>query len=220
VFSVPAQLGYGALFAFVFAESAGAPVPGETALLAAGLLARTGHLALPLVIGVAAGAAILGDNLGYWIGRRGGRSILLRDGFLADHRRRAVTKADTFFARHGGKTVLIGRWVPGVRVVGAVLAGASAMPWRRFLVFNALGGLSWAASVAGIAALLGAAGAATLVSATWMAAVAGGIIAKTLSRLRPRTPVADADEAPLIPAQHHPNSETKAANAAAGRLTA
>src|SRR4051794_18635471 len=112
LFSIPTQIGYGALAALIFAESAGAPVPGETALLTAGVLAGTGHLALPLVIAIGTGAAILGDNLGYWIGRRGGRSVLLRGGWLAKHRHHAVAKGDAFFARHGGKTVFLGRWVP------------------------------------------------------------------------------------------------------------
>ena len=91
--SIPAHLGYGALFGFVFAESAGVPLPGETALVAAGLLAGSGQLALPAVIAVGTVAAVLGDNLGYWFGRRGGRALLLRDGRFARHRRKAVEKA-------------------------------------------------------------------------------------------------------------------------------
>jgi membrane protein DedA with SNARE-associated domain len=111
------------------------------------------------VIAVGAGAAVLGDNLGYWIGRRGGRALLVRGGPFAGHRRRAVAKGDAFFTRHGGKTVFLGRWVPGVRVVAAVLAGASAMPWRRFVVYNAAGALAWAGSVVSLAAAFGLAGA-------------------------------------------------------------
>ena len=117
--SVPTQIGYVALAGFVFAESAGVPVPGETALLAAGLLARSGQLSLPIVIAVAAVAAILGDNLGYVLGRRGGRALLVRDGRFARHRRKAVAAGDRFFARHGAKTVFFGRWVSGVRIVAA-----------------------------------------------------------------------------------------------------
>lgn len=159
--SLPSQLGYGALFGLVFAESAGIPVPGETALLAAGVLSATGHLVLPLVIAVAAGAAILGDGLGYWLGRRGGRAVLLRGGPLAAHRAHAVERGEAFFARHGAKTVFLARWIPGVRVVAAVMAGASAMPWRTFAAYNAAGAVAWAASVAGLAALAGPVGAAT-----------------------------------------------------------
>lgn len=153
--AVPSQLGYAALAGFVFAESAGLPIPGETALISAGLLAASGQLSLPAVIAVAATAAILGDNLGYVLGRRGGRAFLLRNGFGARHRRRAVEVGDRFFARHGAKTVFLGRWVTGLRIVAAVMAGATRMPWRTFVVFNALGAVAWAASLASAAALLG-----------------------------------------------------------------
>jgi undecaprenyl-diphosphatase len=186
LFSIPAQIGYGALFGLVFAESAGVPVPGETALLAAGTLAGTGRLSLGLVIVVGTVAAILGDNLGYWLGRRGGRALLLRDGRFAGHRRRAVAKADAFFARHGAKTVFLGRWVPGVRVVGAVMAGASAMPWRRFLAYNAAGALAWSATVAGVAAAFGPAGAASWVVLSFGAATLAGAVTALRQRLRAR----------------------------------
>jgi membrane protein DedA with SNARE-associated domain len=171
LFSIPTQIGYGALFGLVFAESAGVPLPGETALLGAGVLAGTGHLALPAVIAVGACAAILGDNLGYWLGRRGGRAVLLRGGWLSGHRRRAVAKGETFFARHGGKTVFLGRWVPGVRVVGAVLAGAGTMPWRRFFLYNVAGAVAWTASIAGVAAAFGPTGAASWITLSFVGAL-------------------------------------------------
>lgn len=152
---IPAHIGYGALFGFVFAESAGVPVPGETALVAAGLLAGSGQLALPAVIAVGTVAAVLGDNLGYWFGRRGGRALLLRDGRFARHRRKAVARTERFFERHGPKAVFLGRWVSGVRIVAALTAGAGRMPWRTFLLYNATGALAWAATVSGAAALLG-----------------------------------------------------------------
>lgn len=162
LFNAPAQLGYSALFGLILAESAGVPVPGETALLTAGAMAGAGHLALPLVIGTAATAAVIGDGIGYWIGRRGGRAFLLRDGRFAGHRRKLVARADRYFERFGAPTVLFGRFVPGVRVVAALMAGAARMPWRRFLVYNASGALLWATAVASAAALLGPAGAAAL----------------------------------------------------------
>jgi len=171
--SIPSQLGYAALAGFVFAESAGVPVPGETALIAAGLLTRSGDLSLPIVIAVAAVAAMLGDNLGYVLGRRGGRAMLLRDGRLARHRRRALATGERFFDRYGAKTVFFGRWVTGVRIVAAVLAGATAMPWRTFAVFNALGALAWAATVAGVAAFTGPVGAGLLYLAGTIAAGGG-----------------------------------------------
>lgn len=188
IIPVPAQLGYGALFAFVFAESAGVPLPGETALVAAGLLTRSGHLALGTVIAVAAVAAMLGDNLGYWVGRRGGRRLLERDGWMAGHRRRAVVRGDAFFAAHGAKTVFFGRWVSGVRIVAAVLAGASHMRWRTFAVYNAVGAVAWSATVAGVAALVGPVGAAVIYGAG-LAAVAGTAVVTAGRRwLRKRRP--------------------------------
>lgn len=162
LFTVPAHFGYPVLGALILGESAGLPLPGETALLTAAGLASAGHLALPVVIAVAAGAAIVGDTIGYWLGRRRGRAFLLRDGFLAGHRRHAVQSADRFFARYGTATVFFGRWVPGLRVVAAVMAGATRMPWRSFAVANALGAVAWASTVAGTAFLLGPTGTAVM----------------------------------------------------------
>jgi membrane protein DedA with SNARE-associated domain len=186
LFGIPTQIGYGALFGLIVAESAGLPVPGETALLAAGLLAGSGHLALPVVVVVGAAAAIIGDNLGYLLGRRGGRALLTRGRVLKEHRHRAVVKGERFFARHGAKTVFFGRWVVGVRVVAAVLAGASAMPWRRFLVYNALGAVSWAVTVAGAAAVFGPVGAAVVYGAGLIATGAAAVAAIVSSRVRRR----------------------------------
>lgn len=163
LFSVPAHIGYPVLGALILGESAGLPLPGETALLTAAGLASAGQL--PFVIGIAAAAAIAGDTIGYWLGRRGGRAFLLRDGFLAGHRRHAVERADRFFERYGSATVFFGRWVPGVRVVAAVMAGATQMPWKRFAVANALGAIAWASTVAGTAFLLGPAVTAGLAAA-------------------------------------------------------
>src|SRR4051794_41772791 len=109
---IPAQLGYPALFAFVFAESAGAPVPGETALLTAGVLAGAGRLALPVVVAVAIAAAVTGDTLGYWLGRRGGRAGLTRGGPLARPPAHTLDTGERFFAPPGAKTVFLGRFVP------------------------------------------------------------------------------------------------------------
>lgn len=186
LFSVPTQIGYAALAAFVFAESAGVPVPGETALIAAGLLAGAGQLSLPVVIAVATAAAILGDNLGYVLGRRGGRALLLRDGRFQRHRRNALQTGDRFFARYGAKTVFFGRWISGVRIVAAVMAGATAMPWRRFVIYNALGAVTWAATVAGIAVLAGPVGAAIIYGAGAVAAGGGALLVTVRSWMRQR----------------------------------
>src|SRR4051812_28368176 len=159
---VPSQIGYVALAGLILGESAGLRLPGETALITAGGLVAAGHLSLPLVIVVAALAAITGDTIGYWLGRRGGRALLLRDGLGATHRRHAVRRADRFFARYGMATVFFGRWVPGVRIVAAVMAGAARMPWPRFAAANAAGAFAWAATVATLAVAVGPAGSALL----------------------------------------------------------
>jgi undecaprenyl-diphosphatase len=156
---VPSQIGYLALGGLILGESAGVPLPGETALITAGGLVAAGHLSLPLVILVAALAAIVGDTVGYWVGRRGGRALLMRDGLGAVHRRHAVARADRFFDRYGAATVFFGRWVPGVRIVAAVMAGAARMPWPRFAAANAAGAFAWAATVATLAMLVGPTGA-------------------------------------------------------------
>src|ERR671933_2767424 len=103
LFHVPANLGYVALAGLVGGETMGVPLPGETALIAAGILASEGHLKIELVILVAAGAAIVGDNVGFWIGRRGGRKLLELPGPLARHRARVLTRGEEVFRRHGGK---------------------------------------------------------------------------------------------------------------------
>jgi len=119
-------------------------VPGETALLTAAVLAHQGHLYLPLVIGTSAVAAIVGDNVGFLLGRRGGRWALERPGPLRSHRAKLLERGDRFFARHGAKAVFLARFFPGVRVTGAWMAGINRMRWRTFLAYNALGGIIWA----------------------------------------------------------------------------
>ena len=186
----PSQIGYVALAGLILGESAGLPLPGETALITAGGLVAAGHLSLPLVIAVAAAAAIVGDTIGYWLGRRGGRALLTRDGFGATHRRHAVKRADRFFARYGMATVFFGRWVPGVRIVAAVMAGAARMPWPRFAVANAAGAACWAATVATLAMLAGPGGAA-LLAAAGLALGGVTLVAAWWSHRRSMTPVQD-----------------------------
>jgi membrane protein DedA with SNARE-associated domain len=153
--NVPASIGYPLLFVLVGSESAVALVPGETNLIVAAALAGQGRLSLPLVIGVAASAAILGDNIGYLTGRRGLRRLLDRPGRWSARNRRLVERGEIFFARRGSATVFFGRWLPGLRVVASWLAGANRVPWRRFLFWNALGGITWASTVGVVAYFLG-----------------------------------------------------------------
>jgi len=147
---------YGVLFGLVGAESAGLPVPGETSLIAVGILAsQHGDISIEVVIAAAALAAIIGDNIGFVLGRHAGRRLLTRDGRWLERRRRFLERGEVFFERHGPKAVFLARWLPGLRVVGSWLAGAHHMRWRTFLVWNALGGVAWALSIGMAAYLLG-----------------------------------------------------------------
>lgn len=126
----------------------GIPVPGETALIAAALLASDGDLNIVFVILIAAAAAIFGDNVGFLIGRRYGRRLVEWDGGpYPEKRRDMLERGQVFFDRHGGKAVFLGRWVAGLRITAAWLAGINGMAWPRFVFWNALGGIAWATSV-------------------------------------------------------------------------
>ena len=118
--------GLAVLFLLVALESSGVPLPGETALVAAAVLASRGDYSIVAVVLLAIAGAILGDNIGYWIGRKGGRRLARR------------------FERHGGKAVFFARFIAGLRVAGAWIAGIGKMPWWRFLAWNAAGGIVWA----------------------------------------------------------------------------
>jgi membrane protein DedA with SNARE-associated domain len=135
------------VFLLVMLESAGIPLPGETALITAGLLAARGHFEIAEVIAVAAAAAIVGDNCGYWVGRTWGRQLLTRWRRLERFSKRVLPPSERFFARHGGKTVFIARFVAVLRVTAAWLAGVNHMTWWRFLFWNAAGGVLWATGV-------------------------------------------------------------------------
>lgn len=139
------------LFLVIALESSGLPLPGETALVAAGVLAAGGRYGIVEVIVVAAIAAILGDNVGYWIGRLGGRRLLLRFELTRRFSERVLPPAERFFRKHGGKAVFFARFLSGLRIAGAWIAGISHMAWWRFLAWNALGGIVWAVGV-GLAA--------------------------------------------------------------------
>ena len=155
IIDVPANVGYAAVFALIAIETMGIPLPGETALFTAGILASRGDLSIEIVIGVAAAAAILGDNVGFLIGRRLGRRLLLRDGRFASQRRRLIELGEPFFERHGPKAVFLGRWITGLRITSAWMAGVNRMAWPTFVFWNALGGICWATSVALVAYFLG-----------------------------------------------------------------
>jgi undecaprenyl-diphosphatase len=142
--------GYLGLALGVFLESAGLPLPGETALLAAAFASAGGALRLPLVILVAAIASILGDNLGYFVGRRLGRGWLERHGHQVLLTPRRLRRMDRFFDRFGAAAIAIARFVAGVRVIAAISAGIAHVPWRKFVLFNVLGAVAWAVAIGGL----------------------------------------------------------------------
>lgn len=133
-----------ALFVIVMLESGGVPLPGETALVAAGVFASRGRLDITAVIAVAALAAIVGDNLGYWIGRTGGRRLLERWRFVSRFFERALPWSERFFRRHGPKTIFLARFFSVLRVTAAWMAGVAHMRWGTFFFWNAAGGICWA----------------------------------------------------------------------------
>jgi membrane protein DedA with SNARE-associated domain len=154
-----APWGYLVVGAATFLENsvgAGVVVPGETIVILGGVYAGLDELSLPLVATVAVVGAILGDNIGYWIGRRFGRGFLLRHGRKLFITRERLGKAERYYAEHGGKTVFLGRFVPVVRSVGFVLAGVAHMQWKRFLAYDVAGALIWGVAHSFLGYVLGA----------------------------------------------------------------
>jgi membrane protein DedA with SNARE-associated domain len=147
LFAYFTHYGYWVVFLGVLLENAGVPVPGETVLLAAGFFAAQGHFHLSLVIIVAACAATLGDNAGYFAGRRMGRAVLERYGRILRLSPERLSRFDGFFSRYGTKTVLIARFVTGLRVVAALLAGAARMRWVSFALYNCAGAILWSITI-------------------------------------------------------------------------
>ncbi|MFB6783015.1 MULTISPECIES: DedA family protein [unclassified Streptomyces] len=142
--------GYWAVGGLIFVEDFGIPAPGETILIAAAVYAGAGHLNIIAVIAIGVLAAILGDNVGYLIGRTGGHALVQRYGryvFLPPER---YEKAEKFFTRHGGKVVTVARFVEGLRQVNGIIAGTAEMPWSRFVAFNTLGAALWVGLWAGV----------------------------------------------------------------------
>jgi membrane protein DedA with SNARE-associated domain len=147
--------GYWVVFGAMLLENAGLPLPGETVTLLGGYAAGSGHLDVFGVMAAAAGGAILGDNLGYWVGRRAGWGLVLRVGRLLRRTPEQMESLRASFLRHAGKSVLIGRFVAVLRVLAGPLAGAVHMPYRRFVLFNCLGAVLWASTMVSLAWLGG-----------------------------------------------------------------
>ncbi len=143
--NVLSSLGYWAVFIFVGIESTGIPFPGETMLIAAAIVAgTTHHLQIVLVIIAAASGAIIGDNIGFFAGYKGGFRLIRRYGKYIRVDERRLKLGQYLFRRHGGKVVFFGRFLAILRALAAFLAGTNRMEWKRFLVFNAAGGVTWA----------------------------------------------------------------------------
>jgi membrane protein DedA with SNARE-associated domain len=152
--NITSSLGYG-LPAIIGLESMGIPSPGETALVLAAVLASQGKLNIELVILIGIASAIVGDNLGYWLGRKLGRDVLETRGPFHEQRKEVIAAGDVFFAKHGPKAVFLARWVALVRFAAAWLAGINHMRFRTFFFWNALGGITWGITVGLIGYFLG-----------------------------------------------------------------
>jgi len=173
---VSSSLGY-LLPTIIGLESLGLPSPGETALLLAAVLASQGKLQIWLVIVIAVASAIVGDNIGYVLGRRLGRDVLEAPGPFRHRRVSVIAAGDRFFARHGPQAVFFARWVALVRFAAAWLAGINEMPFRQFFFWNALGGLTWAVTFGLVGYFGGTAARDAIASFGVYAAVALGVAA-------------------------------------------
>jgi membrane protein DedA with SNARE-associated domain len=143
--------GYFVIVAGVLLENAGIPAPGHTVVLAGAFLAYLGRLSIWWVAVCACGAAIVGDNIGFWIGHRYGRGLVERHKRL----RKRAPKARRFFDEHGAKTVVIGRFFAGLQTMVALMAGISHMKWRTFLAWNVIGAIAWAAALSAVGYIAG-----------------------------------------------------------------
>jgi len=197
-----AQYGYWVVFFGVMLENAGLPIPGETILLAAGFFAFQGHFHVPTVMVVAAIGAMVGDNAGYLVGRKLGRVTLERYGSKVGLKPQLLDRFDRFFARNGNRTIFFARFITGLRVFAALLAGAAKMPWKAFLLYNSAGAVLWAIviTLAGyffgkswevLARVVGGAGVAALVAIVLVIAVL--MLRKRRNKLRDRA-TDDSDE--------------------------
>ncbi len=181
IIALSSSLGY-VLPAIIGLESMGVPSPGETALVLAAVLASQGKLSIELVILIGIASAIIGDNLGYLLGRKLGREVLEAPGPLQRRRITVIRAGDQFFKRHGSKAVFFARWIALVRFAAAWLAGINRMPFKQFFFWNALGGITWGITY-GLVGYFGGHAAAKYLSevgvigaALLVVAVVGGLI--------------------------------------------
>jgi membrane protein DedA with SNARE-associated domain len=148
--------GYLALAAVIGVESFGVPAPGQTIMVAASIYAGAGRMNIYVVALISFVAAVAGDNIGYWIGLRGGRKVVNRFGkyiFVTPER---LAKAEEFFARRGNRIIVVARFIDGLRQLNGVIAGITRMPWKTFLIYNAIGAALWVGWWTTVSYLLGA----------------------------------------------------------------
>jgi membrane protein DedA with SNARE-associated domain len=147
--------GYLAVAGVIGVESFGVPAPGQTIMVAAAIYAGAGRMNVFAVGVIAFVAAVLGDNIGYWIGVRGGRRLVHRWGKYILITPTRLDRAEKFFARRGNRIVLVARFIDGLRQLNGVIAGITAMPWRTFLLYNAIGAAIWVGWWTTVSYLLG-----------------------------------------------------------------
>jgi membrane protein DedA with SNARE-associated domain len=191
ILGVSSKLGY-LLPAVIGLESMGVPSPGETALVLAAVLASQHKLQIWLVILIGVASAIIGDNLGYLLGRRIGREVLQSSGPFQRHRVRALDAGDRFFRKHGSRAVFFARWIALVRVAAAWLAGINHMRFREFFFWNALGGITWGTTFGLVGYFGGTAAANVLTQFGVYAAIAfvlAAVVALIVVKLRRRRSV-------------------------------
>ncbi len=184
--------GYPAIFLGVMLENAGIPVPGETILLTAGFLSFKGKLDLIPVVLTAFSGAVIGDNIGFFIGYKGGRPFLERYGNSLFVSRKGLERTERLFQRHGGKIIFVARFITGLRVFAALIAGVGRMKYRRFFFFNVSGAILWATVIALIGYYFGQ-GRETMsayfkyIDEVILGAIGAGIILYLLSHLVKKT---------------------------------
>jgi membrane protein DedA with SNARE-associated domain len=147
--------GYLAIAGVIGVESFGVPAPGQTIMVAAAIYAGAGRMNIVAVAAICFVAAVLGDNVGYWIGVRGGRRVVDRFGRYIFITAERLDRAERFFARRGNRIVVVARFIDGLRQLNGVIAGITAMPWRTFLIYNAIGAALWVGWWTTISYLLG-----------------------------------------------------------------
>jgi membrane protein DedA with SNARE-associated domain len=147
--------GYGLVFISILFEDFGLPLPGETMLIAASILAGTGQLNIFVVQAIAFAGAVIGDNIGYGLGYYGGRAPVTRYGSYVFITEKRLNDIERFFQRYGDKVVAVARFIGGLRQLNGIVAGIGKMPWPRFLLFNVIGAALWVGSWTSLAYILG-----------------------------------------------------------------